>query len=976
MGAPSCIIRSMKEYDHGDIEQKWHKEWEKDDPIRAVDGADAKKTYLLVEFPYPSGEGLHVGHVRGYTAMDIVARKRRRQGENVLYPIGWDAFGLPAENYAIKTGRDPRDVTKGNTDTYRAQMQRLGLSFDWSREVNTTDPAYYKWTQWIFLQLHKHGLAYKAKAAINWCPKDKIGLANEEVVDGKCERCGTPVEKREKEQWMLAITQYAGRLYDDLDTVEYIERAKAGQRNWIGKSEGAQIPFRLKNEDRVIDVFTTRPDTIFGATYMVVAPEHPLLNDLKEKIQNWSEVETYIQKAGKKEDIERTAEGKEKTGVKLEGVSAINPATKEEIPVYVADYVLGSYGTGAVMAVPAHDERDWDFAKKFDLPVREVIEPRVTKISGEDAFRKDQPISERRSVVAIIKHWSEEKYLGAEWHKTGWKGFVIGGIEGDEDAQTAGLREIVEETGYQNPEFVSELGGIINARFFQMVKGQNRLAHFTPLLFKLKDGTRGEVSTEEQQLHTMHWLTPEEMDSFITHSDMRIAWNRVKGTPCYSAEGITHGGRFEESGTLVNSGEFDGLPIEEARKKIAEKFGTIVTKFKLRDWVFSRQRYWGEPIPMVHCEKCGWVPVPESELPVELPYVKAYEPTETGESPLAKMDEWVNTTCPKCDGPGKRETDVMPNWAGSSWYYLRYTDPKNDQALAAADKLAYWLAVDWYNGGMEHTTLHLLYSRFWHKFLYDIKAVPTSEPYIRRTSHGLILASGGEKMSKSKGNVINPDEMIEQFGADTLRMYEMFMGPFDQAIAWSTDGLVGVRRFLERVARMQSKVISHKSSDSRLKTQDSGLEVVMHQTIKKVTEDIEHLRMNTAVSQLMIFSNTLEGEATVAQEGYEALLLLLAPFAPFLAEELWHELGHTDSIHQAPWPAFDPEKLIEAEVTIAVQVNGKLRASIQVARDTDEATVLGIARGEPNLEKWLNDKDIVKVVYVPNRVLNIVAKDV
>jgi leucyl-tRNA synthetase len=947
----------MKEYDHGEIEQKWHKEWEKDGSMRAIDGADIQKTYLLVEFPYPSGEGLHVGHVRGYTAMDIVARKRRRQGENVLYPIGWDAFGLPAENYAIKTGRDPRDVTKENTDNYREQMQRLGLSFDWSHEVNTTDPSYYKWTQWIFLQLHKHGLAYKAKSAINWCPKDKIGLANEEVVDGKCERCGTPVEKREKEQWMLAITKYAERLYDDLDTVEYIERAKVGQRNWIGKSEGAQIPFRLKDKDYVIDVFTTRPDTIFGATYMVVAPEHLLLADLKETIQNWSDVETYIQEARNKEDIERTAEGKEKTGVRLEGISAINPATNEEIPVYVADYVLGSYGTGAVMAVPAHDERDFAFAKKYGLPIKQVIEPIFVQKTEPGKVREDLPFVEREAITAIIKHWSEDKYIGLRWKKVDWETLITGGVEGGQTPEEAGIAEIKEETGYQHPVFIKQLPRT-HAQFFHVPKNQNRFAHFHVMYFELADGEQTKVSGEEQGNHDVVWLTKEEIGTFRLPESHRFSWDTLtKENVVYTEEGI-----------LVNSGAFDGMHSADVRKKVTETVGgTWTTKFKLRDWVFSRQRYWGEPIPMVFCSKCGWVPVPEDQLPVELPYVKAYEPTETGESPLAKMDEWVNTTCPKCGGSGKRETDVMPNWAGSSWYYLRYTDPKNSEALAAADKLQYWLPVDWYNGGMEHTTLHLLYSRFWHKFLYDIKAVPTSEPYVRRTSHGLVLAEGGEKMSKSAGNVVNPDEIVERFGADTLRVYEMFMGPFDQAIAWSTDGLVGVRRFLERVVRLKEKIGDTALSDEAT--------TVMHQSSKKVGEDIEQLRMNTAVSQLMIYGNTLEREALIPKDAYETLLQLLAPFAPFLTEELWHELGNDVSIHKIPWPSFDLSRLVEAEVTIAVQVNGKLRGSIACPRDTDEATALGIARGEANLEKWLNGKDIMKVIYVPNRILNIIVKD-
>ncbi|MDZ4205828.1 MAG: class I tRNA ligase family protein, partial [Patescibacteria group bacterium] len=696
-----------REYDPKEIEGKWQKKWEKSGLYRAEDDSKKPKYYALVEFPYPSGDGLHIGHVRSYTAMDIIARKRRMEGLNILYPIGWDAFGLPTENYAIKTGRQPAEITKENSDTFRQQLKSLGISFDWSREINTTDPKYYKWTQWIFLKFLEKGLAYKAKMAINWCPKCKIGLANEEVVDGNCERCGTPVEQKKKEQWMLAITKYADRLYDDLDTVDYPERVKIQQRNWIGRSEGAEISFEIKNNDEKIKVFTTRPDTIFGATYMVLAPEHPFVTNNLQLTINKDEIVQYIEQTKAKTDIDRSAEGKEKTGVELKGVKAINPATTQEIPVYIADYVLPHYGTGAIMAVPADDERDKEFAEKFNLP--------------------------------IIKD-------------------------------------------------------------------------YTPAGF--------------------------------------------------------------------------------------EDFGKRITRYKLRDWVFSRQRYWGEPIPVIHCDKCGMVPVPEKDLPVELPEVEKYEPGPDGESPLANITGWVNTKCPQCGGKAKRETDVMPNWAGSSWYFLRYCDPFNDTEFASMEKLKYWMGdvlrrgtpqddaggVDWYNGGMEHTVLHLLYSRFWNKFLYDLKLVPTSEPYKKRTSHGLILAAGGEKMSKSKGNVINPDTIVEQFGADTLRLYEMFMGPFEQVIAWNEESLIGPRRFLEKVWRLKEKV-----SDSDL--EDSAL---IHQTIKKVSDDIESMGFNTAVSAMMIYTNALDKQEQVTQKEFEVLLILLAPFAPHITEELWRALGHKD----------------------------------------------------------------------------------
>ncbi|MDQ3014840.1 MAG: leucine--tRNA ligase, partial [bacterium] len=765
----------MKPYDHKKIEKKWQEEWEtskiyeaKDDPTDSTGSPQAKpKFYSLIEFPFPSGDGMHTGHLRSNTAMDIISRKRRMEGYNVLYPIGWDAFGLPTENYAIKTGLTPQVVTKKNTDTFRKQLKSAGFSFDWSREINTSDPKYYKWTQWIFLQMYKKGLAYKKKMVINWCPKDKIGLANEEVIDGKCERCGTAVEKREKEQWMLAITKYADRLDKDLDDVNYLEKIKIQQRNWIGRSEGAEIEFQIVGGE-VLKVFTTRPDTIFGATYMVVAPEHDIIKKLKSDISNLDEVEKYITQSKNKTEIERTAEDKEKTGVELKGVKAINPATGEEIPVYVADYVLAHYGTGAIMAVPAHDTRDHAFAEKYNLPIIEVV---------------------------------------------------------------------------------------------------------------------------------------------------------------------------DEMSILKDSGIFTGKKSEKIKKEITESVGgKMVTTFKLRDWIFSRQRYWGEPIPMVHCEKCSWIPVLEKDLPVKLPEVENYQPTDNGESPLAAITDWVNTTCPECNGPAKRETDTMPNWAGSSWYYLRYIDPENDTEFASAEKLKYWTPVDWYNGGMEHTTLHLLYSRFWHKFLFDEGLVSTSEPYQKRTSHGLILAEGGEKMSKSKGNVVNPDSIIENFGADTLRMYEMFMGPFDQSVVWSMDGIVGPRRFLEKVWRMQDKVVPKLPFDA-------ALESDLHKTMKKVAEDIEKMSFNTAVSALMILANEMDKRENIAQAYYQHFLKLLAPFAPHITEELWSELGHKMSIHLSKWDNANESKIQVSEVKMVVQVNGKVRAEFMVQAAISEAEARTIALG-------------------------------
>lgn len=805
----------MENYNHLKIEKKWQKEWEKSGIFKSPSKSKKKKFYSLIEFPYPSGEGLHVGHVRSNTAMDIISRKRRMEGFNVLYPIGWDAFGLPTENYAIKTSTPPEIVTKINTDNFRRQLKSLGFSFDWDREINTTNPKYYKWTQWIFLQMYKKGLAYKKKMVINWCPKDKIGLANEEVINGCCERCGTLVEKREKEQWMLAITKYAERLHDDLDDVDYLPQIKTQQRNWIGKSEGAEIKFKIeKSKTKVgeVEVFTTRPDTIFGATYVVLSPEHKLVEEFKNqnstiKIDNLEEVLKYVSEAKKKDDIERTAEGKEKTGVEVKGIKAINPANGEEIPIWVADYVLVHYGTGAVMAVPAHDERDFEFAKKYDLPAKKVV----------------------------------------------------------------------ENTNFPSAYFLDE-------------------------------------------------------------------------------------------GILVNSDKFDGRNSEEVKKDIT-KFvdGKWVTKFKLRDWVFSRQRYWGEPIPLIHCEECGIVPMSEKDLPLKLPKVDKYEPTDTGESPLANISKWVNIECPKCGGNAKRETDTMPQWAGSSWYYLRYTDPKNDKKFADPKNLKYFTPVDWYNGGMEHTTLHLLYSRFWHKFLYDLKLVPTKEPYKKRTAHGMILAGSGDKMSKSKGNVINPDTIVQVYGADTLRLYEMFMGPFDQSISWAEENIIGVRRFIERVWKIGN---TYNFQEKTPKT----LESVLHKTIKKVSEDIETMSFNTAISSMMILVNEIEKEKKISKKDFEIFLKILSPFSPHLSEELWSILGNKKSISLEKWPKAIPSKIEESEVIIAVQINGKFRAKFKFKKGIKTSEIEELVKELEDVSKWLKGKKILKVVSIPDILVNFVTE--
>jgi len=822
----------MKKYNPKKIERKWQKEWEKEKVFRAFDRSKKPKFYILVEFPYPSGEGLHVGHCRSYVALDILARKRRMEGFNVLFPMGWDAFGLPTENYAIKTGIHPAKVTRKNTAIFKKQQKHLGLSFDWSREINTADPEYYKWTQWIFIQLFKKGLAYKSKMPINWCTSCKIGLANEEVVDGKCERCGGKVVRKEKEQWMLKITKYSERLIQDLNIVDYPEKVKISQREWIGKSKGWEIQFP-------IPVFTTRPDTLFGCTYLVLAPEHPLIEKLKDKINNYKFVKDYVEKSKRKIEKERVKEDKDllagrqgKTGIKLRGIEAINPVNKRKIPIFVADYVLMRYGTGAIMAVPAHDQRDFDFAKKYNLAIIDVI----------------KPAKETRSPIGLGR---------------------------------SGLPQ------------------------------------------------------------------------------------------AYEGEGI-----------LINSGRFTGMKSEDAKERIGQwlnKKGLAEKKihYKLRDWIFSRQRYWGEPIPMVKCEKCGWLPVPEKELPIKLPRVKEYKPTEKGESPLAKVKSWVNTKCPKCGGLAKRETDVMPNWAGSNWYYLRYCDPKNDKRLASARLLKKWMPVDWYNGGMEHTTLHLLYSRFIYKFLWDIEAVPKSvgsEPYKKRTVHGIILGEGGVKMSKSKGNVINPEEVVKQYGADTLRVYEMFMGPFGQMIPWDTKGVKGVKRFLEKVWKISQRMMSN-GQRAKNNKEFKNLESLVHKTIKKVGEDIENLKFNTAVSALMILANEMERQKETSLIHYSLFLILLSPFAPHLSEELWRKSEFRGLCCEQRWPKHDPKMIEEKIITLVIQINGKVRDKIEVEPDISEGKVKEIALLREKVIKWTKGKEIKKTIFIPGKLLNVVVVD-
>ena len=800
-------------YNFKEIEKKWQEKWDKEGTFNAKDDYTMKKWYGLIEFPYPSGQGLHVGHPRSYTALDIIARKRRLQGYNVLFPIGFDAFGLPAENYAIKTNVHPKITTAQNIAHFTEQLKSLGFSFDWSRKIDTTDPEYYKWTQWIFIQLYKHGLAYKATMPINFCTGCKVGLANEEVVNGVCERCGRPVVQKEKSEWMLKITDYAQKLIDDLDDVDFLEKIKVQQKNWIGRSEGAEVNFKIANMDKNLTVYTTRPDTLFGATYMVISPEHPILKELEDKIENLSEVQEYQKQASLKSAFERSELNKEKTGVEIKGITAINPLTNQEIPIWISDYVLITYGTGAIMAVPAHDTRDYEFAKKFNLPIVQVVDGKNVDLSKE-AFT--------------------------------------------------------------------------------------------------------DVAT----------------------------------------------------GKLINSDFLNGLEVSEAKKTVIKylednHIGTKKVNYKLRDWVFSRQRYWGEPIPMVYCDDCGWVPLDEKDLPLRLPEVEEFTPGENGESPLAKQTDWINTTCPHCGKPAKRETDTMPQWAGSSWYFLRYMDPHNDKELASKEALEYWSPVDWYNGGMEHTTLHLLYSRFWHKFLYDIGVVPTKEPYQKRTSHGMILGTNGEKMSKSKGNVINPDDIVNEFGADTFRVYEMFMGPFDQVAAWSMESIRGCGKFLDRVWNMQNMLV-----DGDIYSPET--EKMMHKAIKKVSQDIEDMKFNTSVSTFMTMVNEFYKIGKINKAEFKTFLTLLNPFVPHITEELNKIAGFEADVSTYSWPEYDESKTVDDEITLPIQFNGKLKATITISVDDDESSVKEKVHNA--IDSKLDGKTIVKEIYVKNKIYNVVVK--
>ena len=948
-------------YDFKKVEKKWQEKWENEGTFNAKTDYTMPKWYGLVEFPYPSGQGLHVGHPRSYTALDIIARKKRMQGYNVLYPMGFDAFGLPAENYAMKNHVHPRITTENNINHFRNQLKALGFSFDCSREVNTTDPNYYKWTQWIFIQLYKKGLAYKATMPINFCTGCKVGLANEEVVNGVCERCGSPVVQKEKSQWMLKITEYAQRLIDDLDDLDFLDKIKAQQTNWIGRSEGAEVNFELDGIDEKLRVYTTRPDTIFGVTYMVIAPEHKLIEKYKDKITNLDEVEEYKRKAALKSDFERSELNKEKTGIEVKGIKAINPLTNEKIPVWISDYVLSSYGTGAIMAVPGHDERDFEFAKKFGIDIKQVVAPKF--FDEKNPPRKDADNTTRHVVCNIIKHPTEDKYLVLKYKDLNWNNFVMGGIEEGETVVEAGIREMKEETGYYDINNAYQINATSFDEFYAAHKGVNRKIVQECIVIELNSLDKQAISKEEEDKYDRVWVEKDKLYDFINIESQKFQVDMFLNEKAYVDAGQS---------IAINSDFLNGLVTEEAKKKATEYveekgIGEKKVNYKLRDWVFSRQRYWGEPIPMVYCEDCGWVTVPETELPLVLPDIEDYEPGENGESPLAKQTEWIKTKCPCWGKEAKRETDTMPQWAGSSWYFLRYMDPHNEKELASKEALEYWSAIDWYNGGMEHTTLHLLYSRFWHKFLYDIGVVPTKEPYQKRTSHGMILGGNGEKMSKSKGNVINPDDIVEEFGADSFRVYEMFMGPFDQTAAWSMESIRGCSKFLDRVWNLKDMVQEGEEYSSKF-------EKMMHKAIKKVTSDIEEMKFNTSVATFMTMVNEFYKEKQINKAEYKTFLQLLNPFAPHMTEELFKEIGIENDISQTPWPEYDEAKTIDDEIEIPVQINGKVKTTIKIAKDASDNEVKDVVKENETVNSLIDGKTVVKEIYVKGKIYNIVVK--
>ncbi len=1029
----------MEKYDPARIEQKWQQIWDENaDKWRAKDFSDKPKFYTLFEFPYPSGDGLHMGHLRGQTAVDVFARKKRLEGYNVMTPIGWDSFGLPTENYAIKYKIQPSVATKENIAKITKQEKMLGYFLDWDREIDTSDPKYYRWTQWIFLQLFKHGLAYKADIPINWCPKDKIGLANEEVIDGRCERCGALVIKKKVSQWMLRITKYADKLLDGLKDLDFPERVKTQQINWIGRSKGAKIRFdiiptatsvipakagiqtsdsdwipgqarddnngRRITDNKFLEVFTTRPDTLFGATFMVVSPEHNVISNLRPQISNLHEVDSYIDQAKCKSDLERTELNKDKTGIEIKGIKAVNPINGEEIPIFIADYVLSTYGTGAIMGVPAHDERDWEFAKKYDLEIKQVVAPFYTTTAGEDAIRPDKETVERKMICAIVKHWKEDKIYCLNWEKFGWHSFVLGGIDDGETAEEAAKREVIEETGYQNIESIEKISIVTHNNFFARHRDENRYSISECFIVTLADGSHHEPEIEHTKNHTGVWKDRREIKSYLNQPSNKYYWDQYEN-------GET---AFDGHGIIINSGEFNGQKSEDAIKNITDKLtedgsGESSVSYKLRDWVFSRQHYWGEPMPIVFCQNCkklienskleipnsnkiqnqkfkiqshnftlgeiqnpGWIALNDDNLPLVLPKVKHYEPTDDGKSPLSKMTDWVDTTCPKCGGPAMRETDTMPNWAGSSWYFLAYALNQNSDLKSQnigntfkekQKELAYWMPVDVYEGGMEHTTLHLLYSRFWNEFLYDIGVAPVKEPYEKRVPHGIILASDGRKMSKSIGNVVRPDEIVSKYGADTARTYVMFMGPHDQTLAWDDKGISGVWRFFKKVWENMQKAEG---------SADPKIESILQHLIVDVSSDIEQFQLNTPVAKLMEFNNILLKQKTVSNETKSVFLRLLYPFAPHLCEELWEINKFDDNIYLSNWPKPDKSKIKDEKVNIVIQINSKNRDIIEVESGLADDKLTEQAKSRPKIKAILDGKSISKTIIVKNRLINFV----
>lgn len=961
----------MDKYNPKYIEPKWIKFWEENPDLYQAKGKSNKeKKYNLVMFPYPSGDGLHVGHVESYTATDIVSRYDRMKGKNVLQPFGWDAFGLPAENYAIKTKVHPSKITQKAIKNFKRQVKMIGASYDWSREIDTSNPDYYKWTQWFFLLLYKNGLAVKKKAKVNWCNSCQTVLANEQAEGGICERCKNPVIQKDLEQWFFKITDFiedkgkTSGLLKGLDKVDWPESTKMAQRNWIGRSEGTLVKFQINsksqnsNFENFVEVFTTRVDTIFGCTYVVVAPEHSLLQNLRQKIENWKEVEKYLRESQKKSDLDRM-EAKVKTGVEAKGIKAVNPFTREEVPVYVADYVLSHYGTGAVMAVPAHDERDWEFAKKYNLPVKKAIEPYFVTNTGPDKVRTNEPLVDRDAITAIVKHWENESYIVLNWKQVGWRTFITGGPENGQSMEEGARMEILEETGYKNLKLIKELPGY-HSQFYHVPKKINRFVHMQVFYFELKNGERQEISNVDKERHEVVWVPKKDVEKFLTPEAHKYVWKILN-----EKEKV-----ITDDGILVDSGEYGGMDSVGAREKMTKwleknKLGKRQINYKLRDWLVSRQRYWGAPIPIIYCDKCGEVSVPESDLPVKLPTDVDFKPT--GESPLVYSKKFHNVKCPKCKGKARRESDTMDTFVCSSWYYFRYADPSNQKKFADKKLIDKWLPVDLYVGGAEHSVLHLLYSRFFAKILHNLGYINFDEPFLKMRHQGMILAEDGHKMSKSLDNVINPDEEVVRFGADSLRLFEMFMGPLEDAKPWNTKGMVGVYRFLEKVWRMRYKIESTKYQIS-----NKRIEILAHKTIKKVTEDIEAMRFNTAISSLMILTNELEKEEKIIITNYQLLITLLSPFAPFITEELWSWLGHKDSIFRESWPKYDPKLIRDDRIELVIQINGKVRDKIEVKSDISEKEAKDLVLKNEKIKTYIEGKDIKKIIFVKGRLMNIV----